>query len=105
VIPRLGSRDYDRRLGQEMWDILEAASRPIPAACPVCISVGWRDGGFRTGPYLYERGAALFGSCWRRSHTILLAAMTSKEIAEQGPGLLAEARKPDPRCAAGGAQR
>jgi hypothetical protein len=101
VIPRLGPRNYDRRLDQETWDILEAASRRIPAACPVCISVGWRDGRFHIGPYLYERGAALFGSCSRCGHTILLAVMTSTEIAEQGPGLLAEARKPDPRCAAG----
>ena len=81
-------------------EVLEAAAK-VPAACAVCISVGWRDGKYDTNAHLYENGAALLGHCWRCGHTILLAAMTHQEIAERGPALLAEARKPDPRCAAG----
>jgi hypothetical protein len=73
----------------------------IPAACPICISVGWRDGRFRTHASLYERGSALLGSCWRCGHTILLAALTHQEITDRGPELLAAAAVPDPRCAAG----
>ena len=81
-------------------EVLEAAAK-VPAACAVCISVGWPDGKYDTNAYLYEKGAALLGHCWRCGHTILLAAMTHEEIAARGPALLAEARKPDPRCAAG----
>ena len=81
-------------------EVLEAAAK-VPAACAVCVSVGWRDGKYDTNAHLYEKGAALLGHCWRCGHTILLAAMTHEEIAERGPALLAEARKPDPRCAAG----
>jgi hypothetical protein len=109
VPSRVVMRAAEARLGpKSLWewpddnsqDVVEAASK-VPAACPVCISVGWRNGQFHTQAYLFERGTALLGNCWRCGHTILLAAMTAGEIADRGPALLAEASRPDSRCAAG----
>lgn len=98
---RLGKHDIWNWPDDNACAVLEAAAGPVPGACPVCVSVGWRDSRFHTQAYLYENGSALLGSCWRCGHTVLLAAMTAQEIADRGPALLAEAGKPDPRCSAG----
>jgi hypothetical protein len=101
VEEQLGKHDIWNWPADYARTVLEAASARLPAACPMCISVGWRDGRFDTQAYLYEHGSALLGSCWRCGHTILLAALTHQEITDRGPELLAAAAAPDPRCAAG----
>jgi hypothetical protein len=98
---RLGKIDIWHWPDDDSRAVLEAAVKPGPDECSVCIAVGWPDGRFHAQAYLYENGLALLESCWRCGHTVLLAAMTVQEIAEQGPELLAVASRPDPRCSAG----
>jgi hypothetical protein len=51
VEARLGKHDIWNWPDDNAHAVLEAAAKRIPATCPVCISVGWRDGQFHTQAY------------------------------------------------------